>query len=49
MEPLKVDEVIRKEKWKDLLVIKGFKLLFQKILAESTERWFCNNKNVDVT
>jgi len=45
MEPLKVDEVIRREKWKDLLV-KGFKFLFQKILSESTERWCRNKRNV---
>ena len=48
-EPLKFDDVIGGEKWKGLLVIKGFKFFFQKLLAESTEGWCCNNKNVNAT
>ena len=38
MEPAKVDKVIRSEKGKYLLVIKGFKSRFQKILADKMER-----------
>jgi len=49
MEPLKVDGVIGREEWKGLLVIKGFKFLFQKLLAENTEGWFCNNKIVNAS
>jgi hypothetical protein len=44
MEPVKLDEVICREKLKDLLVIKGFKFLFKKMFAEITEGWCCNNK-----
>jgi len=36
--------VIRSEKGKDLLVIKGFKFRFQKMLADNMERWRCTNK-----
>jgi hypothetical protein len=38
MEPVKVNKVIRSEKGKDLVVIKGFRFRFQKILADNTER-----------
>jgi hypothetical protein len=38
MEPAKVNKVISSEKGKDL-VIKGFKVRFQKILADNMERW----------
>jgi hypothetical protein len=38
MEPVKVDQVIRSEKGKDILAITGFKFRFQKIVAESIER-----------
>jgi len=31
MEPVKVAKVLRSEKWKDLLVFKGFKFRFQKL------------------
>ena len=45
MEPVKVAKVIRSEKGKDLLVTKGFKFRFQKILADNMERGCCTNKN----
>jgi len=45
MEPVKVAKVIRSEKGKDLLVVKGFKLRFQNILVDKMERWCCTNKN----
>ena len=41
MEPVKVAKVIRSEKEKDLLLIKGFKSRFQEILADNMERWYC--------
>ena len=41
MEPVKVAKVIRSEKGKDLLLIKGFKSRFQEILADNMERWCC--------
>ena len=44
MEPVKVTKVIRSEKGKDLIVVKGFKFRFQKIRADSLERWCCTNK-----
>ena len=44
MEPVKFAEVIPSEKGKDLLVIKGFKFHFHKILADNMERWCCTNK-----
>jgi hypothetical protein len=37
MEPVKVAKVIRSEKGKDLLVIKGFRFHFQKLLAGNME------------
>jgi hypothetical protein len=43
MKPVKVDKVIRSDKGNHLLVIKGFKFRFQKILAENMERWCCTN------
>jgi len=33
VEPKNVDKVIRREKGKDLYIIKGFKFRFQNILA----------------
>jgi hypothetical protein len=44
MEPVKVDKVISSEKGKDLFVITGFNIRFQKIPVENMERWFCRNK-----
>ena len=44
MEPVKIAKVIRSEKGKDLLVIKGFKFRFQKILADNMERLCCTIK-----
>jgi len=44
MEPVKFAEVIPSEKGKDLLVIKGFKFHFHKILADNIERWWCTNE-----
>jgi hypothetical protein len=44
METVKADTVTRSEKGKDLLVIKGFKFRFQKILADKMERWCCTTK-----
>jgi dephospho-CoA kinase len=41
---MKVAKVISGEKGKNLLVIKGFKFRFQKILADSNERWYCTKK-----
>jgi len=48
MEPVNVGKVIRSERGKDLLVIKGFKFRFQKIFADNVERW-CTNYNVNAT
>ena len=39
MEPAKVNKVISSEKGKDLVVIKGFTVRFQKILADNMEQW----------
>ena len=39
MEPAKVNKVISSEKEKDLVVIKGFTVRFQKILADNMEQW----------
>jgi hypothetical protein len=44
MEPVQVAKVIRSEKGKYLLVIKGFKFRFKKILADNMERWCCTVK-----
>jgi hypothetical protein len=37
VEPVKVEQMICSENGKNLLVIKGFKFRFQKILAENME------------
>jgi hypothetical protein len=44
IKPVKVAKVISSEKGKNLIVIKGFKFRFQKIIADSIERWRCTNK-----
>jgi len=44
MEPVKVANVIHSEKGKELLVIKGFKFRFQKMLADKMERWCCTDR-----
>jgi hypothetical protein len=49
MEPVKVDQAIRGEKGKDLLVTAGFKFRFQNILAESMERRCCTIQHVNAT
>ena len=43
MEPVTVDKVISSERGKDLLVINGYNFRFQKILADSMERWCCTD------
>jgi len=49
MEPVKVAKLMRREKWKYVLAIKGPKLRFQKLLADKIERCFCSIKNVNAT
>jgi hypothetical protein len=44
MEPVRADQAIRSEKGKDLIAIKAFKFRFQKIIADSMERWCCTNE-----
>jgi hypothetical protein len=44
MEPVRVDQAIRSENGKDLLVINGFKFRFQEVAAESMKRWCCTNE-----
>jgi hypothetical protein len=45
MEQVKVAKVVNSEKEKDLLVVKGLKFRFQKILTDNMERRCCTNKN----
>jgi hypothetical protein len=44
MEPVRVDQTTRSENGKDLIATKGFKFRFQKIMADSMERWCCTNE-----
>ena len=46
METEEVAKVVRNEKGRDLLVIKGLKPRFQKILADNMKRWCCTNNKV---
>jgi len=43
MGPVKFAKVISSKKAKDLLVVKGLNFIFQRILTDKKERWFCIN------